>query len=77
MTMSGEDLSLLAAFRAAQAKRLRLRAEYWRRKASDGNADAFNLRADEADRCADIIEGLKVEYAGPDEPDMKLAKGAK
>ena len=76
MTEFGRAKDILSA-------RLRLRAEYWRRKAKaarekgDGVEElALGLRSREAQECAEIAAGLSEEYRPPDEPDMLAARRA-
>lgn len=70
----------MTAFEQARAKlgkRLRNRAEFFRRKAADRAGDkrrALLIRAAEADSCAEIAETLSPKHVPPKEPDMAAAR---
>ena len=79
MNLTGEQLSLIAAFRATQAERLRARGRFLRAKALEPKEFPEKLltRAEEAEECARIIADLAHGYVAPDVPDMRVARASR
>lgn len=79
MSLTGADLSMLAAFRRTQRARLEARGRWCRAKALEPGEcpDKWLTRAIEAEECARIIADLNPDYVAPAKPDMKAAKASR
>lgn len=77
--MTGEDASLLSAFRETQARRLLARGRFCRAKALEPGEcpDKWLTRAVEAEACAGIVADLSPSYVAPAEPDMRAARASR
>lgn len=79
MNLTGEHLSILAAFRATQRDRLVARGKWCRAKALEPGQfpDKWLTRAEEAEECARIVADLSPSYVAPPSPDMKAARASR